>query len=87
MIVTEKDIQQVPKILDAIQVFQDNQIRCKDMSASVLALRGPANDSAIVQLEKLVGAGNVNNKTLRKVLSTMHNYIVAGAKSGLQIHD
>lgn len=86
MIIVEQDLQDIPKILGAVQVFQDNQIRCKDDAADVMRLREPSNNRAIEYLEAIVGHGNVSNKTLRKVLNGMHEQMVAGAKSGLQIY-
>lgn len=86
MVITEKDLVEIPKLLDAVQVFEDNQIRCKDIPNHILALREPGNQRAIIYLEGIVGKGNVSNKTLRKVLAGMHQFVLSAAKSGLGVY-
>lgn len=87
MVVTEKDLSDAIKLLDAIQTYQDNQIRCKDMASDIVALRELSNTRAIEHLEIVMGKGCVSNKALRKVLNEMHPYVVTSCKSGLGVYE
>lgn len=83
----QQDLNDAIQILGAIQTFQDNQIRCKDMANELIALREPSNTRALSFLEKIMGVGGVNNKGLRKVLNSMHPCIVTLCKSGLGVYE
>lgn len=87
MEVTKADARDICLLLNALQTFEDSQIRCKGLASSISAMKANSTVRAVEYLERLVGVGKMTNRNVGKILNQIHPYLVEGAKSGLGIYD